>query len=330
MLLLVSVASAGELTVWEREEFGAEGPLAGTDDWENGFADDRWRSSGDRAYTQSDLNVGRSEDGYGSGWAADNWLLRGVDIGQGGIEATFDTQDDDTMGVVLAHDGASSFYLAGLTNNDGPPPVGLVTSPTLFLLKVNAGEAFLVGEWTGTPGAGEHTLRLERDDSRVWVSLDGLLLIQTEDPDPLPAGRAGLYAYDAGEDFPQFAWDEDTPAWFERVRAYAWDEDGDGVYDDVDLCETVADPDQADLDGDGIGDLCDEDPGELPGTTTDPGEEPPATEPGDGDPEDLTPVVDDPAGREGLRAVSGCATAGSAPWWLGLLLLRRGRRARRP
>ena len=49
---------------------------------------------------------------------------------------------------------------------------------------------------------------------------------------------------------------------------YAWDgvchdpppdADGDGVYDDVDNCINTANPNQQDLDGDGIGDVCDDD-----------------------------------------------------------------------
>ena len=37
------------------------------------------------------------------------------------------------------------------------------------------------------------------------------------------------------------------------------DSDGDGVTDDVDNCPTVANADQADADGDGIGDACEAD-----------------------------------------------------------------------
>lgn len=328
MIVLLGGASfAGELLVWEREDFGPEGPLAGADGWEGGFAEDPWRSSGARAYTESDLTADEAPG------ATDNWLLRGAEVGQGGVEATFDTDDDDTMGVVLGHDGEGTFYLAGFTRDEAPPPVGRVAGPTLFLVKVTASVPTLVDAWQGDPGLGEHTIRLERDDDRVWVSLDGLLLVQANDPAPLPPGRAGLYAYTAGEDFPWLPFDEDTPAWFERLRVFAWDEDDDGVHDDLDDCETVADPDQLDADGDGVGDLCDETPGtepegEEPPTTATGGEEPEAPEPEDTVLDELAGSVDDPHVVEGLRPVSGCGCGhgGMGGAWLvaaGLLARRR-------
>jgi len=43
----------------------------------------------------------------------------------------------------------------------------------------------------------------------------------------------------------------------------AGDDDADGVCDDVDNCPQVDNPDQADLDGDGLGDPCDEIDAEL-------------------------------------------------------------------
>ena len=39
----------------------------------------------------------------------------------------------------------------------------------------------------------------------------------------------------------------------------AIDRDGDDVMDNVDVCPDIFDPDQKDLDGDGVGDLCDPD-----------------------------------------------------------------------
>ncbi len=47
------------------------------------------------------------------------------------------------------------------------------------------------------------------------------------------------------------SWDWDT--------VLCIDTDGDGIWDDVDLCPKIFEPDQIDSDGDGIGDACEED-----------------------------------------------------------------------
>jgi len=43
------------------------------------------------------------------------------------------------------------------------------------------------------------------------------------------------------------------------AEAYASDSDGDTIIDSEDNCPLVYNPDQADLDGDGVGDACDPD-----------------------------------------------------------------------
>lgn len=71
------------------------------------------------------------------------------------------------------------------------------------------------------------------------------------------------------------------------------DEDGDGFEDDVDNCPAVVNPDQADADQDGIGDVCDETPDPDPTPT-------PTPEP--------TPTPDPELSEEGQA----CLDAGNA------------------
>ena len=49
-------------------------------------------------------------------------------------------------------------------------------------------------------------------------------------------------------------------SWSVRITYTVCDSDGDGVVDSTDNCDPVANPDQSDIDGDGVGDACDGDP----------------------------------------------------------------------
>ena len=49
-------------------------------------------------------------------------------------------------------------------------------------------------------------------------------------------------------------------SWSVRITYTSCDADGDGVEDHVDNCDPVANADQSDIDGDGVGDACDGDP----------------------------------------------------------------------
>ena len=49
-------------------------------------------------------------------------------------------------------------------------------------------------------------------------------------------------------------------SWSIRISYTSCDADGDGVEDHVDNCDPVANPDQSDIDRDGVGDACDGDP----------------------------------------------------------------------
>lgn len=321
LLLVSGLARAGQIEVWARGDFGPRGDLVGQDGWEGGFSADPWRSSGHRAYSQTDLNNDdRGGSAYGSGWAADNWVIRGEAVGQGGVEAEFVNEDDDTVGVVFAHNGRDTFYLAAYTEDNAPPPVGAIGQPTLFLLRVEDGEATVLAARQMRFGGNRRHMVLARDDHQLAVAVDGNIELRAEDPSPLPAGKAGMYAYDAGHD----GWFNNTEAWFEGVRVFAWDEDDDGVPDDLDNCEKTPNPDQADSNGDGVGDAC-QDAAEPTDTgsadTGEPGQ--------DGTPADTAAL--DPLQQEDLYATPACAcssASGVGAWPVGLALLGLLRRRR--
>ena len=48
--------------------------------------------------------------------------------------------------------------------------------------------------------------------------------------------------------------------WYVRAVRNASDPDNDGIFDPVDNCPAISNPDQLDSDGDGVGDACDKHP----------------------------------------------------------------------
>ncbi|HWO20624.1 MAG TPA: OmpA family protein [Kofleriaceae bacterium] len=85
----------------------------------------------------------------------------------------------------------------------------------------------------------------------VTVRPDGTIELIPADPNRPETYVVTLYACDDDEQLP----DCDTTT----VTIYYGDSDGDRVPDVLDVCPQVADPDQPDLDGDGLGDGCDDD-----------------------------------------------------------------------
>lgn len=257
----VSSAQAAEVHAWSVNQFG--GQLAGTNGWSNGFPQDPWGTSqGGRAIALTDWNTGDFDgNGYGSGWAADNWLIRGDDVGQGGIEVLFINTDDDTFGLVLDHDGHDTFYLAGHSAGNSPPPVNGQGSGDglVFLIKVDGGTATELGRQPKRLSYDWQDFGLRRNGQTLQVTLDGAVVLEAQDNHPLPPGKAGLYSYDNGEEEQSGGgWGDDTTnCYFETVDVYWFDDDGDSVVDDHDNCENTPNPDQADADGDGMGDACD-------------------------------------------------------------------------
>src|SRR5690606_12565481 len=77
-------------------------------------------------------------------------------------------------------------------------------------------------------------------------------VINVTENNPMGRGKAGLYAYNNGGSSSGYA-----RAAFDDFVLLAPDADGDTVPDEVDNCPTTSNVAQIDLDGDGVGDVCD-------------------------------------------------------------------------
>ena len=321
LLALTPTAPAAELDAWSLDAFQGNGRMDGVDGWRSGFDEDPWWTDGDEAHSDSDYNNSDTYwlSGYGSGWAADNWLVR--EVGQGGVEVNYRNEDDDTLGVVFGHRGSNTFYLAATSSDNAPPPFGFENSSRVFLIRVENGQATDLAQVSADLSGLRHTLKAERNDDILTVWLDGAQVIAVDDPAPLAPGTAGFYAYDTG-------WDGgggSTDAWFVDIRVYWTDDDDDGVPDDEDNCESTPNPDQSDTDDNGVGDACE-------------GDEPDPNDPSDpstteGDTEADTGAASGSAlSQEGLKISSacGCQTMRPSGTLVGILLaglLIRRRRA---
>ena len=306
--LLTSLVAAETLEAWAIDDFGDEGEyLAGTDGWSNGYSDDPWWVTGSlNAASATDDNV--DSDQYGRGSPNDNWLVRGESIQDGLVVAEIFSLDDDTIGIVSHCNEDDSFYLLFYTENSAPQPIGLIDERLLVLMKVADGEAEVLdtsGEVRLEDSVAE--LALQVDDGQITAWFNGDEVFSVTDDEPLPAGTSGLYAYDAG-------WDSERAysgaTW---IEVFWLDADDDGVADDADNCEEIANEDQADVDGDGLGDACDEPVDDS------------------GDPSDPDGQGADPAGGVQLSS-GGCGCASGGPAGLagvlglaGLVLLARRR-----
>lgn len=253
MLLLMVGAAAGEVDAWSVKSGGFGEPdtyLVDNGDWDNGFGDDPWYvTDNGNAASITDNNVGDTGGGFGDGSAADNWVISGDDVGQGAVWATIYNYDNDTIGVVSNHDGDATFYLL-FHSSDSVPPGVEIDGSTLVLMRIDDGDAEVVGTASvGFDQGEENEMELAVNDGVVTGSLHGDVEITFEDSEPLPAGRAGLYAYDTG-------WDGETYGGATSLFVTFSDDDDDGIPDDTDNCEFTANADQADSDDDGIGDAC--------------------------------------------------------------------------
>ena len=307
VLLMVMTAQAGEIEGLFIDDFGGGrrgAAMAGNDQgWEAGYEGDSWWSVQGTAFSLSDDGVEDPNGRYGSGWAADNWLLNGPDVQDGVFRLVGQNDDDDFLGGVFQHDGVDSFFLVGVTANSAPPPLDTQDprqGGKLIIYRVESGiaDVLLVEPVDRQEGALDLEISFDQETLTVRAG-DELFEVQTA---PIGPGRAGFYGYNTG-----FDGNNAENAYFFSYGINWLDTDDDTIANDFDNCEEVANPDQQDSDGDGIGDLCDE------------------TEPETPDPEDP-----DPGTITVTSAGCGCSSAPSPMWavWLAPLALiglrRRG------
>jgi hypothetical protein len=356
LALSAGAARAGDLPLWDQTTFANRGDVKGTNGWTGGFDPDGWvgASNGTELSPNTDLNNGDTNGSrYGSGWAADNWLVRGASFQDGAIEARVGNRDDDAVGLVLSLASADSFYLALHTSGSGVPPMQAFENDSQWvLLRVEGGSGTILGDVRANALTDNPVrVRFERNNARLQVVVDGNVAIDVDDPSPLPAGQAGVFGYDVGYGG-QYDWFDGDAGFFRLITATLLDVDDDGVADDTDNCERIGNPGQEDADGDGKGDPCDGDGGGGGGgggggagggdtdappddTPVDPPTDTPSTD--TAIPEETDVGAPNPTDLADLNQAlvigcAGCASAPASPWAgalgaaLALLTVARRRR----
>lgn len=310
LMWLSMAANAGEISAWERADFSGE-RLAGNDGWENGYAEEPWGTWEGYAFPYTDDRNDESTP-YGIGSSLDNWLIRGDLVNDGATSFRLYNDDDDTVGIVFKHSTAKQFYMLVHHEDDAPYPLQNVSEATWSVVRVSLGQGSVLTQASGRKfrfgdGWDFVDVRVEYNDGDIRALVNGEEIFDVTDPEPLPAGRSGFYAYNNGYDD-----SSGETVVYESIEVTFWDEDDDGVKDDTDNCEYDGNPDQADADDDGIGDVCDESPGNNGGNDDAPNDDDSGQTGDDGG-------VDPGDGITGVRACGCSAGASSFGFWWALL-----------
>ena len=255
--LLAATALAGDIEIFFADTFPDPEPMDGNDGWASGYGADTWSGAGEEAHPLSnDPNPGAA---FGDGGAASNWMINEAVplMGQGVVVAELDNVQDDTIGLVFSMQNTfDTSYAAFWCFGDCAPGVPSNDGERLHLVRYDAGTPTALASVDAPMGEfqnvfGVHIVQVSTNNGQILVSIDGQQYIDVVDPNPLPPGRAGFYAYASGGC--QQTCDTD----FDDFHVFAHDEDDDTVPDDLDNCEALANTDQLDTDLDGIGDVCD-------------------------------------------------------------------------
>jgi hypothetical protein len=289
--LSIAPVQADPVVTWQYDEWERNESMQGRDGWEGGYDDDEWyggQNEGGLRYVWSNTDDS-TDSNWGSGESIDNWLVNfDHEFHDGGVLAAFNTSDDDGMGVVFRFQNSKNFYLflmvgdASGSGSEGTNPLG-GNEIVSMLIKVKNGSAIVLDEVADSylDDGWRYAYLTVNDDlvqAMYWDEVqddgelgDPVIMLSATDPAPYEGGHVGIYAYNCGSD-------GDTYAVFGTVYGLEHDDDNDGIVDDEDNCEDVANKGQIDTDDDGEGDACDDTPG-----TDEPGEDTGDEEPGPGD-----------------------------------------------
>ncbi len=261
MLLFAAAALAADVEVFS-DNFNSSDTtsFSGTTGWYTGYASDTWSTKTyGGVYAKTDDSTGT----WGSGGAVDNHL---VYTGDSWGETIFDVSmylgDNDASGLVFRYQDASNFYIF-ITGSEYAPGTGTGASTTRVgsaLMRVSAGSATVLASLATTYTqyrsydvevvANGSSLEIWFDDDRNGIFEAADLILSATDA-TFSTGEIGLYCFNSGESI--------AGCYFDEVYVYQTDTDSDGISDEDDNCDAVANPTQIDTDEDDVGDSCDSD-----------------------------------------------------------------------